>query len=75
MREKGRETEHCGLPMFCGTPWPKSRFPKAAGAEPFGEQMKYCMPLWQKADQTLQTPRFGEIVRNLSKVEMFQQCS
>ena len=35
---KGRKVaKHCVFPMFCGSEGSKSRLPKAAGAEPFGQ--------------------------------------
>ena len=49
---KGRNlAKHCVFPMICGSGWSKSRFAKAAGAEPSGQvrEMKSCTPFWREA--------------------------
>ena len=40
---------HCVFPMICGSGGSKSRLAKAAGAEPAGQMMKKCTPLWREA--------------------------
>ena len=45
---KGRKiANYCVFPMICGSGGSKSRFAKAAGAEPV-DQIKNYMPLWYK---------------------------
>ena len=50
VRKSRKEAARCGFPMICGSGgWSKSRLAKAAGAEPWPNEMKTCTLLWREA--------------------------